>query len=332
MNNGERTWIVLLNWRNGPDTIDCLNSILSCANQEGTGIVICDNNSCDESIHLIQDWAGRRHVNLVEYYWRDEIFRPAANMANQPPAAEHIPIALLHTGANLGFAGGNNVGIRYIQRHFAFDFILLLNNDTILTAGAVTAMARRFEQRDNIGMCGCTVVYHHTPTRVQAFGGAHFQPWLGRSSHIGANADITSNREVTAVEKRLDYILGAALMISRQCLEAIGQMEEMYFLYYEEVDWATRARRAGFSLAYAPQAVIFHKEGATIGSNSDGGQRSLLSEYYLVRSRIMFTRKFYPHFLPSVIAFTLAQGARALLNFDFRRFAVRLRAIFGMTP
>jgi GT2 family glycosyltransferase len=329
MNNGPKTWMVILNWRNGQDTIDCLQSILECASKEIDGIVLCDNASNDDSIEILQRWASEKGIGIREYFWlnnQHQINKRSSFISSHRP---QLDVVLIHTGANLGFAGGNNVGIRYIQQFCEFDFVFLLNNDALLTSGAVSAMVDRFESCPSFGMCGCTVVYHHTPTEVQALGGARFQRWLGRSQHIGAHSAVDAPRDQMTVENQLDYILGAALMISRPCLEEIGLMEEAYFLYYEEIDWATRAQRAGFRLAYSPKAVVFHKEGGTIGSNSTGGSRSFLSEYYLVRSRMAFTRKFYPFFLPTVIAFTLAQGAHALLTRDFKRFAVRLRAMVG---
>lgn len=322
-------WLVVLNWRNGADTVDCLVSIASAAGSEVAGVVVCDNASGDTSVDVIKEWATGSATSVKEFTHIDGQFTRTGDPIRYSKPGALFEMVLIHTGANLGFAGGNNVGIEYIQRHCPFDFIFLLNNDALLPASTITAMVARCSQDAQIGMCGCTVVYNHTPTHVQAYGGASYQPLLGRANHIGANALVSAPRDGHAVEKKLDYILGAALMITRPCLERIGLMEESYFLYYEEIDWATRAKRAGFSLAYAPDAVVFHKEGGTIGSSSRGEQRSLLSEYYLLRSRLLFTRKFYPKFLPAVFAFALAQSFRTLLRRDWDRLAVQLRALRG---
>lgn len=321
-------WIVVLNWRNGPDTVECLQSVLDSAPQHVQGIIICDNNSQDASVEQIRRWASGHGQPMPEFYWRDGGFDSARECEARSSSPSRPETVLIHTGANLGFAGGNNVGIEYIRRHCKYDFVFLLNNDALLTPDTVASMVARFADKQ-VGLCGCTVVYYHAPSKVQAYGGASFEPWLGRARHIGAGAAITDHRNADAVEKELDYILGAALMISRPCLEAVGLLEERYFLYFEEIDWATRARRKGFRLAYAPDAVVFHKEGGTIGSSTQKGKRSLLSEHYLVRSRILFTRKFYPHFLPTVLAFTFAQIMRVLLRRDIRRFVVGLRAMTG---
>lgn len=321
-----RAWLVLLNWRNGQDTVDCLDSILKTADPAVAGVVVCDNASGDDSVQRLREWAARECVAWSEHAWRDGAFSP--ELETRAGVQVSVPFFLVQTGANLGFAGGNNVGLTFVQQYAAYDFVFLLNNDALLTEGSIESMIRRFDN-PSVGMCGCTVVYHHTPSRVQAYGGARYQPMLGRARHIGAGALVSAPRPREDVERQLDYVLGAAMMVSRPCLEAVGLMEERYFLYYEEIDWATRARAKGFRLAYAPEAVVFHKEGGTIGSSATSGQRSLLSEHYLVRSRIQFTRKFYPYFLPSVMVFSLLQISRSLPRGDWSRFRVGLRALLG---
>jgi GT2 family glycosyltransferase len=322
-------WIVILNWKNGPDTVECLQSILETDDTGVDGVVVCDNNSADGSVPLILQWAQGQGVALSEFSWRGEQFA-AVSATPQPSGQVQPDFVLVQTGTNLGFAGGNNVGIRYIQQSSKeWSHILLLNNDALLTPGAVSHMLARFEASP-IGMCGATVIYHHTPSKVQAFAGARFQPWLARAVHLGGQTSAQAPRDAAEVESHLDYPLGAALMISRACLEDIGLMEERYFLYFEEIDWAVRAKRAGYRLGYAPGSEILHKEGGTIGSNSDAARRSLLSEYYLVRSALAFTRKFYPYLMPTVIAYNLLKTLRAGLRFDGPRVSVRMRAMLGM--
>lgn len=326
----KKIWLVLLNWRNASDTVECLQSVFSVRSDKIFGVVVCDNASDDGSIARIKAWSNEFGLQESEFTWVGNEFIGADNSARPEKSEIGDDLVLIHTGSNLGFAGGNNVGIKFIQRYRDYDFIFLLNNDALLTYGAVDAMAKTFEDEPTVGMCGATVVYHHTPDRVQAFGGSRFSPLFGRASHIGAWSSIDAPRDRENVERELGYILGAALMISRPCLEATGLMEDRYFLYYEEIDWSTRAKRAGFRLAYAPQAVIFHKEGGTIGSSADKKKRSLVSEYYLVRSRLLFTRKLFPLYLPTVLLFTGFQVFRHLIRLERKRFVNGCRALFGL--
>lgn len=329
MPNYQAIYIVILNWCNGQDTTECLQSIVDSASKSVRGVVICDNASGDGSVTDIRNWAQAAKISLPEYRWKDNGFEAHTAFSKFDNCAQNLEFLMIHTGANLGFAGGNNVGMEYLRRNRSFDFIFLLNNDALLTAGAVEQIASRFDD-PSVGMCGCTVIYHHTPTKVQAFGGSRFQPLFGRANHIGAELSVDARRDRIKVESELDYILGVALMISRHCLDVIGMMEERYFLYYEEIDWATRAKRSGFRLAYAPGAVVYHKEGGTIGSSSDKSKRSLLSEHFLVRSRLFFTLRFYPIFFPTVMAFTAVQVARHLFRQDFQRFWTGIRAMLGL--
>jgi hypothetical protein len=110
----------------------------------------------------------------------------------------------------------------------------------------------------------------------------------------------------------MDFVSGASMLASRAFLQTIGLMEESYFLYFEELDWAMRAK-GKFKLGYASDSVIYHKEGAAIGSHLDRMKRSLISDQYLSRSRVLFTRRFFPSALPSVLAWvTIAAAYRAL--------------------
>lgn len=324
-----QVWVVVLNWRNAADTVECLESVIKFGGLSVAGIVLCDNDSGDDSVSDVRDWATSREVSLLEYVWQGGTF---VAQAFEQPFGQDVGVNrvhLVHTGGNLGFAGGNNVGIEFVRRHESYDFIFLLNNDAQLDDGTVDAMCRRFDD-PRIGMCGATVRYFHTRDKVQARGGATYWPALGRARHIGAGQPASASCDPAAVEARLDYILGAALMISRECIESIGIMDERYFLYYEEIDWATRAQRQGFTLGFAPAAVVYHKEGGTIGSSSNTQKRSALSQYYLFRSRILFTRKFYPYFLPTAALFSLAQLMRSAIGRDFRRVSAGLRGVFGL--
>lgn len=325
-----QTWIVILNWRNAPDTCECLTSILGCTSRdEISGVVVCDNDSGDGSMDMFRQWGDTTGCDVSEYERVVEGFRIRGNEIEDAPRGSRLPIVLIQNCANLGFAGGNNIGIEFLLRHRSFDYVLLLNNDALIRPGAISAMLGRFKERDDLGMCGCTVIYHHTPTHIQALGGATYEPWLGRSRHIGAHSSVAAVRVIEAVEQELDYILGAALMISRRCLQDIGLMDDSYFLYYEELDWAVRAKKAGYALGYAPTAEVLHKEGRTIGSSASSSKRSLLSEYYLMRSRQIFTRKFFPMYLPTVIVYSLLQTIRPLIRLDLERGNTRIRGLIG---
>lgn len=330
-----RVWLVLLNWNNARDTIECLDSIREVRDPAIAGVVVCDNASSDDSMERLQAWARSVQQPLLclgnpwspeaADRWMQDQLRSGGSEERSD-----VPMVLLQTGANLGFAGGNNVGVRFIMQHARYEHVLLLNNDTLLTPDSVGAIARRLDQDPTLGLCGATVVYNRDRRLIQACGGARFEPWLGRASHIGAHTDVAAVRSQHAVEQQLDYVLGAAMMVTRRCLETVGLLHEGYFLYYEEIDWAVRIRRAGLRLGYAADALIYHKEGGTIGSSAVQAKRSLLSEYFLCRSRMRFTARFFPWFLPTVFGFGMARALRTLLQGDLPRARTQWRGILGL--
>jgi GT2 family glycosyltransferase len=180
-------------------------------------------------------------------------------------------------------------------------------------------------------MCGARLMYYWQPDRVQALGGARFIGLTGTSHLIGGNTSIDAQRDPAEVEASLDHLAGASMLVSRAFLQEVGLMDEDYFLYYEESDWAMRAR-GRFRLGYADDAVVYHKEGASIGSNHRREQRSRLADYFLVKSRLRFTRKFRPWALPGVVAYSALSAIKALASGHVGHGRAMLLAIIGISP
>jgi GT2 family glycosyltransferase len=208
-------------------------------------------------------------------------------------------LVLIETGANLGFAGGNNVGIRYALARGDCDYVWLLNNDTVVEPDSLSAMVRMAEADPKLGICGSQLRSYALPHEIQTLGGRRYSRWSGRTWPL---QELTTPR-VSTTPGAPDYVEGASMLISRRCLEAVGLLEESYFLYYEELDLTARARPA-FHFGYSPESVVYHKEGASIGSAHVKTKRSVLSDYYQARNRIVFSRRYHLWFLPSVLAAT----------------------------
>ena len=232
---------------------------------------------------------------------------------------------IIQSGANLGFAGGTNVGLRYALGRDA-DYAWLLNNDTLVEPDALTQLVKRMQEKPDAGLCGSTLVYHHDRSRIQAYGGATYNKWLSTSRHIGQDAPRGEEVNTEEVEAQLDYLVGASCLVSRSFLDEIGLMSEDYFLYFEEVDWAARAK-GRYALAFAPKSVVYHKEGGSIGSSSDGAKKSRLADYYGVRNRLLYTRKHAPEALPSVYSGLLVTLAKRVQRKQWARIPMILRLV-----
>lgn len=283
--------VVLLNWNGWRDTISCLDSLFDIR-ATPCRVLICDNDSRDESIAKLYEWGQARFANRFEKITRTDVQRGVS-------LRRDTKLAIVQNGANLGFAAGNNVGVRLAMRCPDCQFIWLLNNDTIVAPDALGRVVARAVSDPTIGLCGSTLIYHHNQEMVQAFGGSTYNRFSGRSKHIGAFAPLSAvPTDPSEIEKTMSCVVGAAMLVSRAYLEQVGLMQEDYFLYYEEIDWCTRGQRK-FRLGYAPDSLVFHKEGASIGTAAADG--SALSVYYLFRSRVRFTARFYPGLLLFVL-------------------------------
>ena len=299
---------VVLNWNGWPDTLACVQSLLA-AQPAPRCIVVCDNGSADRS--LVQLTAAFREAvgAGLKCIQRDEV------ESADPSEAR---IWLVANQANLGFAAGNNVGLRLALRDPACTHAWILNNDTEVAGDALARALARMDARPDIGVCGSTLVYAHDRQTVQALGGSAYSCLTGRTRHLGAHrrlADVPS--DPAGIEAEMACVVGAAMLVHRDWLETVGLLGESYFLYFEEMDWATRAARMSAAgprrhVGWAPGSVVYHKEGAAIGTAATGG--SPVSLHFLFRNRLRFAWAFHKACTPSVLAFMLWDIAKLALR------------------
>jgi GT2 family glycosyltransferase len=290
-----RTVAVVLNWRRPADTLACVASL--AAVDRPLDIVVVDNDSGDGSIETI-----RAGLSVAIPAGRDIVVRGAAPAPAIPDWRRDggRTLMLVQSGRNGGYAYGNNVGIALALQQQNTAFVWILNNDAII-AGAETldALIARMDEDPGIGMCGSTVAYTGRDNVVQTRAGGSFQRMRGRCMPIGAGEPLAVGTDRAAVEEQLAYVNGAANFVRREMIETIGLMREDYFLFFEEFDWAMRAR-GKYRLGYAPESVVLHQVGASIGTDDFGGGSSL-SSYYLTRSRLRFLARHAPaSLLPAV--------------------------------
>ena len=263
---------------------------------ENFRIIICDNGSTDDSVAHLLKWAaatlpmrGGKNRTMMTL---DEM--PAGQFRDP---ATHGDLILLKNHRNLGFAGGNNAGLKLALACGDLDYAWLLNNDTVVQPGSLPRLIEKMQSRAGIGICGSTLLYDDERHTVQARG-ATYHKWFSRTRNVGLLQNASQPIDEDAYAGKMDYVVGASMLVSRQFLETIGLMSEEYFLYFEELDWTLRAR-GKYSFAYASRSFVYHKGGASTGA--DVAKKSIIGEYYGTRGRILFTRKFYPYALPTVL-------------------------------
>ncbi len=187
-------------------------------------------------------------------------------------------IHLIESKENLGFAGGNNLAIREAKGKYFF----LLNNDTELEPGFLEPIVSLMEANPKIGIASSKLVYFDQPELLQFAGSTGINMYTGRGFAIG-HKERDSSKFDTQYKTELAH--GAAMMISRETVEKVGLMADLYFLYYEETDFCERVKRAGFEIWYCGFSKVFHKESMSVGKESP------MKTYYLTRNRLIFTRR-----------------------------------------
>lgn len=226
---------------------------------------------------------------------------------------------------NLGFAGGNNLGIR----HAKGDYLLFLNNDTELTMDFVDIMRGELDKHPEMGMLSPLILYYDDKHKIQYAGFTPMNYFTGRNKGIGSMEDDRGQYDGTTTET--GYCHGAAMMCRRTDLQRVGLMDEHFFLYYEELDWCEKFRRAGLKIGFTGKAKIYHKESMSVG------KESVLKTYFMVRNRWLFIRRntrwlttmmFSAYYLlipiPYLLIKYLAKGRLDLLKATFRGIAWNL--------
>lgn len=220
-------YIILVNYNGFNDTIECVSSI-NKINYDNYKIIIVDNNSTDESKKIL--------LNKFD------------NCSN---------IIMIFQDNNIGFAGGNNIGINFALKNHA-DYVLLLNNDTIVTENFLTHMVTVAEKNQEIGCIGGKIYYYDSMKgqKIIWYAGGKINKFTGKTKHIGV--DKIDNGTYSSVIET-DYITGCLMLIKSEVIRSVGLMNEEYFLYYEETDWCARMKKKGYKLLVDQNAIIYHK-------------------------------------------------------------------------
>lgn len=331
--------IILVNWNGWRDSIACIESCLALNHQEYR-IVLCDNASSDGSVERILSWG------LGESNFDRDVTSPVRITVPRRPRgvallARHeaergcdgngAELLIVETGDNLGFAGGNNVGLRWALAR-GYQYAWLLNNDAVVRPDSLAFLIETMTANNRIGLCGSVMLDYHQSQQLQGFAGAIDRVTF-RGRHLGSHlriADLEGAPGLMSLDpaKRREtiYPIGASIFVSRNFLEEVGLMEESYFLYHEEADWAFRSEGL-YQVAVADRSYVYHKLGASIESAESGLQAS--SAAYLYRSRLRLARSFAPFRLPLVILAILAEALWDLARGRSGRLVAAGRALTG---
>lgn len=309
--------IIILNYNGVEDTVECLESLYAM-DYPDYEVIVVDNHSEDSSLQVLEDWAKRTcdqpnkdTVSMVRYD------RETAEKGGDPHLEARLEgleprskLRLIMNDRNYGYAGGNNIGIRYASA-IGSEYYLLLNNDTIVEDGFLTELIATAERTPGAAFLGPMIYYYHEPDRLWFAGGRISWP-LVRTDHFHIGRP-DGKRPAAAAE--VDYITGCALLARQEPLNEIGLLDEGFFAYFEDVDWCVRARLKGYTCLLVPTSIIWHKISTT------SKMQSPLYNYYHARNRIILARKYRGAFqrIPFYFVQIFVKSILALLFFGIVR-------------
>jgi GT2 family glycosyltransferase len=241
--------IIALNWNTTAVTCEFLQSVNDNATYKNIEVIIVDNASKEDPIK-----------DFLAVY----------------PSAK-----IICNKENLGFAAGNNVGIKAAKG----DYLFIVNNDTEFTPGLLEGLLDIFGKYPDAGAVSPKFHYFFQKGTIEYAGYRAINIFTGRNGMIGSHEkDSGQYNEI----KVTNYTHGGAMLVSRKVIQEVGLMPEMFFLYYEELDWSEQIKRKGYKIYYQPNSLIYHKESMTTGKSSP------LKTFYLTRNRILFMRRNMP--------------------------------------
>ncbi|MRH41302.1 glycosyltransferase [Aquibacillus halophilus] len=247
--------IILLNWNSYDDIVDCLES-LKTQEYKDFEVFIVDNCSRDNSYELLKDHYSEGNFDFNVNFKKAE--------------------------ENLGFAGGNNIAIKDAYSR-NFNYMWLLNSDTIVTPTTLSELIHTVSSDSQIGIVGSKIYYYDS--KVLWFAGGELDLQKGISPHIGQHEIDKGQYDE---QREVEFITGCSLLVRREVIETVGYMREDYFLYYEDSDYNVRVKDNGWKIFYVPSSIVYHKV-----SHSSGGEESLAPyvAYYNMRNSYVMMRR-----------------------------------------
>lgn len=300
-----RVSVIILNWNGWQDTLECLESLYQIR-YSNYDVVLVDNNSTDDSIQKIKDYCkgqleiGSKYVcyqrqnkpiTIIEYKDEETKTISSQNYSLILEGNTNKILNLIQNPKNYGFAKGNNIGINYALNILDSDYVLLLNNDTVVDPEFMLELVLIGESNPEIGFVGAKTYFYNNENVLQAAGGGYVDFKHGIVNELASN--IIDNGDYDSYIE-IDYVGGVCLMCKRDVVNTIGPMNPKYFMYWEDVNWCLKGLEYSYKSVYAFKSKIWHKYGAS--SESD------FKIYYLNRNRIYTIKEFaerkeYTYFL-----------------------------------
>lgn len=236
-------------------------------------IITINYNQPEQTLEFVE-WLENNSYKNVEIIVVDNASEKSVDSINKL----YPDVKLIKSTRNLGFAGGNNLGANEAKG----DYLFFVNNDVYIQQGAIEKLVNRLANDPTIGIVSPKIKFYDNPDIIQYAGFNRINNITGRNSAIGS---MTKDIGQFNSPKETHYAHGAAMMIKREAFVNVGPMPEIFFLYYEEIDWCNQIKKTGYKIYYEPQSVVLHKQSLTSGKNSP------LKIFYMTRNRILYMQR-----------------------------------------
>lgn len=301
--------IILLNYNGAEDTIACLESLQKIT-YKTYKIIIVDNNSSDNSMLQLESYLKAHTANhFTVFNSFDEAIQSEEKQKK---------VTLLQTGKNGGYGYGNNIGIKYALKKYA-DYILVLNNDTIVKSDFLEPMVLMCEEDKNIGIASGKIYFYDRPDTFW-FNGGKYIPCTAKVEHSNFN-----EKDVGQVPNEpITFISGCMWLIPKDIFSAVGLINEEYFMYIEDLEFCQRVLNKNYTLKICDSSYILHKAGS-----ASGGHLSDFSVYWMAKNKIRFISNNIqlPCNITAYIYTILGMSLRWVYKRKFKQFFIHIKGI-----
>lgn len=293
----KRVSIIILNWNGWEDTIECLESLYQ-NRYPNYDVIIVDNNSTDNSLDKLKEYCKGLIKPVSWSFNYQSINKPISIFEYSKGELKNIEdlkdfnkinyqrkLIILKNDRNYGFTEGNNIGIRFSLKTMNPDYILLLNNDTIVDKNFITEMINVVNNYPSTGFISPKIYFYEWKGKrnIIQYAGAKQNLWIFNPKHIGIfEEDHGQYDEI----KETDYAHGSCMLINADMIQEVGMFDKDFFSYREENDWCMRGYKKGWKSIYVPQSKVWHK-----GGKSTGSYLSPIKIFYLTRNNFIFIKK-----------------------------------------
>lgn len=293
---------IILNWNGAEDTIECLRTLDNF--NKGLQCIVVDNFSEDQSLKKIMAYLSEEKIHTF--------FLNEDNIENVDECVLLANVIVISAKENYGYAGGNNLGLKFVREKMNKDFVWILNNDTKVTRDSLSELLFSINENERIGFVSSVLVYEDKPDVIQCAGGGRVYPLLGKCTLALKGQPLKSL--LLFDDKKLEFLMGASLLLRTSLIREIGYIPEKYFMYYEETDWQKNAVRNGWLLKVSKKSIVLH------GDSGSTKNSKFVYHYYRNRAALIFSKEYgYNVFITAInlAVITIIQNTNSFKNIKY---------------